>query len=70
MKGGKRKGAGRKPIKPYLKKQKKSFSLSLESVHALDDLQESLGLPSQSSVVEFLVLRGLKIIKEKQLNLF
>lgn len=70
MKGGKRKGAGRKPMKPSLKKQKKSFSLSPETVHALDDLEQSLGLSSQSAVVEFLALRGLKIIKEKQLNLF
>jgi hypothetical protein len=70
MKGGFRPGAGRKKMKPGLKKQKKAFSLSPESVQALADLQESLGLGSQSAVVEFLALRGLKIIKEKQLDLF
>ena len=68
--GGARPGAGRKPIKSALKKQKKSFSLSPETVHALNDLEQSLGLSSQSAVVEFLALRGLKIINEKQLDLF
>lgn len=70
LRGGARPGAGRKPMKPGLKKQKKAFSLSPESVQALADLQESLGLPSQSAVVEFLALRGLRIVKEKQLDLF
>lgn len=58
--GGRREGAGRKKIKPGIKKQKKSFSLSPETIQALQDLQESLGLPSQSAVVEFLVLRGFR----------
>jgi len=58
--GGARPGAGRKKVKPGIKKQKKSFSLSPESVQALEDLQETLGLPSQSAVVEFLVLRGFR----------
>jgi len=56
--GGRREGAGRKLMKPGLKKQKKAFSLSPETVQALEDLQESLGLSSQSAVVEFLVLRS------------
>ena len=56
--GGRREGAGRKKIKPGIKKQRKSFSLSPESVQALSDLQESLGLGSQSAVVEFLALQA------------
>lgn len=68
--GGSRPGAGRKPMKPTLKKQTRSFTLSPETVQALKDLQESLDLPSQSAVVEFLALRGLRIVKEKQLDLF
>lgn len=67
--GGARPGAGRKPIKPALKKQKKAFSLSPESVQALSDLQTSLGLGSQSAVVEFLILRW-NSITEHQLELF
>jgi hypothetical protein len=73
--GGWRPGSGRKPMKPALKKQKKAFSLSSESVQALEDLQEYLGLPSQSAVVDFLVLRGLRElvpqgVKERQRDLF
>lgn len=56
--GGARPGAGRKPMKSGLKKQKKAFSLSPEAVQALADLQESFGLSSQSAVVEFLALRS------------
>ncbi len=67
MKGGKRPGAGRKPMKPALKKQTKSFTLSPETVQALKDLQESLGLPSQSAVIEFLAIRK---IREHQRELF
>ena len=70
VRGGARPGAGRKPMKPGLKKQKKAFSLSPEAVQALEALQESLGLSSQSAVVEFLALRGLRVVKEKQLDLF
>lgn len=58
--GGRREGAGRKKVKLGIKKQRKSFSLSPESVQALEDLQETLGLGSQSAVVEFLALRGLR----------
>jgi len=65
--GGSRPGAGRKPMKSALKKQTKSFTLSPETVQALKDLQESLGLPSQSAVVEFLALRK---IREVQKELF
>ncbi len=73
--GGVRSGAGRKPMKPGLKKQKKAFSLSPESVQALADLQESLGLGSQSAVVEYLALRGYRElipqgVKEHQRKLF
>ena len=68
--GGKREGAGRKPMKPGLKKRTKSFTLSPETAQALKDLQGFLGLPSQSAVVEFLALRGLRVVKEKQLDLF
>jgi len=56
--GGRREGAGRKSMKPGLKKQKKAFSLSPETVQALKDLQGVLGLPSQSAVVEFLALKA------------
>lgn len=65
--GGRREGSGRKKMKSGLKKQKKSFSLSPETIQALADLQESLGLPSQSAVVEFLALRK---IREVQKDLF
>lgn len=58
--GGKREGAGRKKMKSALKKQKKSFSLSLETVEALKSLEIILGLPSQSAVLEFLVLKALR----------
>lgn len=58
--GGFRPGAGRKPMKPGLKKQKKAFSLSPESVQALANLQESLGLGSQSAVVEYLALKAFR----------
>jgi hypothetical protein len=75
MHGGYRPGSGRKPMKPGLKKQKKAFSLSPESVQALSYLQESLGMGSQSAVVEFLALRGLREfipqgVVERQLDLF
>lgn len=56
--GGTRPGAGRKKMKSALKKQTKSFTLSPESVQALQDLQKFLGLPSQTSVIEFLALRA------------
>jgi hypothetical protein len=44
-------------------------------VQALADLQESLGLSSQSAVVDFLALRGLRelvpqVVKERQRDLF
>lgn len=65
--GGSRSGAGRKPMKPALKKQTKSFTLSPETVQALQDLQGALGLSSQSAVVEFLALRK---IREVQKDLF
>jgi hypothetical protein len=75
--GGPRPGSGRKPMNPELKKQKKAFSLSPESVQALADLQESLGLGSQSAVVEFLVLKASRelvgadrALVERQLDLF
>ena len=72
--GGRREGAGRKKIKSGIKKQKKSFSLSPETVQALKDLQESLGLPSQSAVIEFLALKAQRelshVVKEEQLGLF
>lgn len=58
--GGYRPGAGRKPMKPGLKKQKKAFSLSPESVRALADLQSILGLASKSAVVEFLALKAVR----------
>ena len=64
LRGGARPGAGRKPMKPGLKKQKKAFSLSPESVQALADLQRSLGLPSQSAVVEFLALKAHREFKD------
>ena len=63
LRGGARPGAGRKPMKPGLKKQKKAFSLSPETVQALVDLQGSLGLPSQSAVVEFLALKAQRELK-------
>lgn len=73
--GGVRSGAGRKKMKPGLKKQKKAFSLSPESMQALAGLQESLGLGSQSAVIEYLALRGHRElipqgVKEHQLGLF
>jgi len=75
--GGVRPGSGRKPMNPGLKKHKKAFSLSPESVQALADLQSSLGLGSQSAVVEFLVLKASRElvgdgrnVVERQLDLF
>jgi len=73
--GGRREGAGRKKMKFSLLKQKKSFSLSPETIQALQALQIALGLPSQSVVIEFLALRGLRElippgVKEQQLDLF
>lgn len=75
QRGGVRPGAGRKPMKPGLKKQKKAFSLSPESVQALAELQCILDLPSQSVVVEFLVIKAFRelkplVIKEHQNELF
>ena len=61
--GGVRPGAGRKKMKPGLKKRAKSFTLSPETVQALSDLQGSLGLPSQSAVVEFLALKAQRELK-------
>ena len=61
--GGKRDGAGRKKMKDSLKKRTKSFTLSPETVQALADLQGSLGLPSQSAVVEFLALKAQRELK-------
>jgi len=58
--GGRREGAGRKKVKLGIKKQRKSFSLSPESVQALANLQESLGLGSQSAVVEYLALKAFR----------
>lgn len=60
FRGGKREGAGRKKMKSALKKQKKSFSLSLETVEALKSLEIILGLPSQSAVIEFLALKAFR----------
>lgn len=73
--GGCRPGSGRKPMKPALKKQKKAFSLSPESVLALEELQAILGLPSQSVVVEFLVLKAFReafkrVVTEHQREIF
>ena len=48
---------GRK-IKPNVKKKAKSFTLSVEAQNALQDLQKDLNLPSQSAVVEFLILKA------------
>ena len=56
--GGVRPGAGRKRMKPNIKKNVKSFTLSVESQKALRDLQENLGLSSQTAVVEFLILKA------------
>lgn len=56
--GGSRPGAGRKPLKANIKKKVKSFTLSTETQNALSDLQVALGLPSQSTVVEFLALKA------------
>jgi len=75
QRGGVRPGAGRKPLKPALKKQKKAFSLSPESVQALEELQAFLGLPSQSVVVEFLVLKAFReaskrVVTEHQREIF
>ena len=58
LRGGFRPGSGRKKMMPSLKKQKKAFSLSMESVQALQGLQVSLGLSSSSAVVEFLILKA------------
>lgn len=68
QRGGVRPGAGRKPLKPALKKHKKAFSLSPESVHALADLQEFLCLGSQSAVVEFLVLKAFRELSNRALT--
>ena len=73
--GGWRPGAGRPPLKPSLRKHKKAFSLSPESVHALKELQSLLGLPSQSVVVEFLVLKAFRessnrVVTEHQREIF
>lgn len=75
QRGGSRPGAGRKPMTPGLKKQKKAFSLSPESVQALEELQVLLGLPSQSVVVEFLVLKAFRdaskrVVTEHQREIF
>ena len=51
-------GAGRKKMKPNIKKKSKSFTLSVEAQNALRNLQEDLGLPSQTAVVEFLILKA------------
>lgn len=56
--GGYRPGAGRKKMKPDSKKKVKSFTLSTETQNALSDLQVTLGLPSQSAVIEFLALKA------------
>jgi len=73
--GGARPGSGRPALNPSLKKQKKAFSLSPESVHALEELQTFLGLPSQSVVVEFLVLKAFReaskrVVTEHQREIF
>ena len=75
QRGGQRPGAGRPPLKPSLRKHKKAFSLSPESVHALEELQKILGLPSQSVVVEFLVLKSFReaskrVVTEHQREIF
>jgi hypothetical protein len=77
MKGGKREGAGRKKMKFGLKKQKKSFSLSSETVQALEGLQSILGFSSQSAVVEYLALKAniefkprSRVVKETQREIF
>lgn len=73
--GGRREGAGRKKMKSCLLKQKRSFSLSPESVEALEELQKILGLSSQSVVVEFLVLKAFReaskrVVIEHQREIF
>lgn len=75
QRGGQRPGAGRPPLKPSLRKHKKAFSLSPESVQALEELQGILGLPSQSVVVEFLVLKAFRessnrVLTEHQREIF
>ncbi len=77
FRGGRREGAGRKKMKSALKKQKKSFSLSLETVEALKNLEVILGLSSQSVVIEFLVLKAFReldsnsrTVVERQRKLF
>lgn len=74
QRGGYRPGAGRPALNPSLKKQKKAFSLSPESVQALAYLQEFLGLSSQSVVVEYLVLKAFressKRVTEHQREIF
>lgn len=60
FRGGKREGAGRKKMKPGLKKRTKSFTLSPETVEALKNLEVMLGLSSQSALVEFLALKAFR----------
>lgn len=68
--GGARPGAGRKPMKPGLKKQKKAFSLSPGAIKALDILVVSLGLSSSSAVVEYLLLKSCREVGERQKEFF
>lgn len=75
--GGSRPGAGRKPMKPFLKKRKTSFSLSPETIEALKNIEVMLGLSSQSAVVEFLALKTFRELDgdgrnvvERQMELF
>ena len=73
--GGSRPGAGRKMMKPGFKKKPKTFSLTSDAVNALQDLQEFLGLETQSAVIEFLVLKSHRElipqgVKEHQKELF
>ena len=56
--GGKRSGAGRKKMKPELKKVRKTYSLSTHAVDILECLENVLDFSCQSSVIEFLARRA------------
>lgn len=56
--GGRRPNAGRKKINPKIKKKIKSFTLSTETIEALEALQRTLGLPSQTATIEFIILKS------------
>lgn len=56
--GGSRPRSGRKKMNPDVKKKVKSFTLSTETIEALEELQATLGLPSQTAVIEFIILKS------------